>query len=459
MVSRRALLTGLGAAGLILPRAARALLFVGGATAAQRQALGFYLLSDYGAAQNLVMLTGCSMSSSSSPTVLTAPGASFTSADNGKVVCVGGAGASGAPLVTTISSASGTSATLAASCLTTVTNAVVHYGTDDTTPFQNALNAAVTAGYGTVVVNKGVMINGALQNTSTHNAQLVLAKNAVTNPVVTISIVGQNGPSNNVNSGTPTDVHYPAATGSIVFSPLQPASGGTVPPCLFSPYSAGSGTDFTNVFLRIEGLFFRSAYLTPNPLRLINAQWTAFCEINNVVCDVDASASQQDPTQPTGTTTGATFSGVGITLPDVNNGAFVKMSDCFTTGYEYGAQLSEHATVANYTSQFCRAGVNVKNCYQAIYCDRLSIFRCKYPIYADGVTNQGATKCPLLISEYNTEHAPAGKWYTTTNDVLDASNVISGKMLGYVVNTSFVGYDQASFSKSGGTGFTCTALF
>src|ERR1019366_4319541 len=75
-------------------------------------------------------------------TALTSATAGFAPADVGKLVCVAGAGAAGAVLVTTISAyVSSTAVTVAASAGTTVTGAAVTWGTDDTT----AINATVTA--------------------------------------------------------------------------------------------------------------------------------------------------------------------------------------------------------------------------------------------------------------------------------------------------------------------------
>jgi hypothetical protein len=69
-------------------------------------------------------------------------GAGLTSDDVGKVICVHGAGAAGVALVTTISAvASATSATLADAAATTVDNAYVVWGTDNTAAFNAAFEA------------------------------------------------------------------------------------------------------------------------------------------------------------------------------------------------------------------------------------------------------------------------------------------------------------------------------
>jgi len=94
---------------------------------------------DYGAAGDGRHSTDGSISSGNN--VLTSTALGFTSSDVGKSVCVDGAGASGAALVTTISSVSGSTATLAASASTTVSAALTTVYTDDTSAIQAAINS------------------------------------------------------------------------------------------------------------------------------------------------------------------------------------------------------------------------------------------------------------------------------------------------------------------------------
>jgi len=84
-----------------------------------------------------------------------------TSADAGKTISIPGAGTAGAALVTTISTVSGTTITLAANCLATIASATALYGTDDTTHFRNAITAAAAVS-GTVLVPTGNMLIASL---------------------------------------------------------------------------------------------------------------------------------------------------------------------------------------------------------------------------------------------------------------------------------------------------------
>lgn len=75
--------------------------------------------------------------------VLNVTGGVFSTNDIGKAIIVGGAGAAGAVLATTISGRnSSTQVTLTANASTTVTNQGITYGTDNSTALQSALDAA-----------------------------------------------------------------------------------------------------------------------------------------------------------------------------------------------------------------------------------------------------------------------------------------------------------------------------
>lgn len=80
----------------------------------------------------------------------------FVATDVGKTISVTGAGAAGAKLVTTIAGFTSTTVvTLTANAGTTVTGAASEFATDDTTAFQNAINAASSA-HGTAVIPPAV---------------------------------------------------------------------------------------------------------------------------------------------------------------------------------------------------------------------------------------------------------------------------------------------------------------
>jgi hypothetical protein len=109
-------------------------------------------LSDLGAVSDAVELRDVAMAASS--TTLTSASAAFAAADVGKPIVVGGAGASGAKLATTIATfVSATELTVADAAATAVSGAGAVYGTDCSTALQAGLEALASNKGGTLVVD------------------------------------------------------------------------------------------------------------------------------------------------------------------------------------------------------------------------------------------------------------------------------------------------------------------
>lgn len=105
----------------------------------------WYDVKAFGAVGNCKV--GSDGQTTASSTTLVSPSAPFTTADIGKVVQVQYAGASSAPLLTTIAGyVSATTVTMAAAASESATGQMFFWGTDDSTAFQNAINAGVAAG-------------------------------------------------------------------------------------------------------------------------------------------------------------------------------------------------------------------------------------------------------------------------------------------------------------------------
>ena len=432
-------------------RAQALLMFGGGATPSAQQALGIFDVKSYGGAVgDTIMLAAGSMSSVTNPTHFSDAGASFVSGDVGKVICVGGAGASGAPLVTTISSVtSGTAVVLGASCLTTVSGAITHYGTDDTTAIQNTINAAVAFGNGNGVAlfPLGIyMINGAFQNTSVQNSQLIIPTNAnPTSSYPSVVLMGyapatQGDPGPLVLNNT-----APKRTGAILFSPKN--GSGTHPALL----AAGGylTTTFNVTRVTIGNLTFRTAYQNPNPLSACNMSNAIACVMDDVCFDVDATSNQIANVAPVS-------GSVAYLSPCVNNGTINEFRGAgLAVGYDIGYSLGEHFSGEDIQAYFCTFAATVGDTVanEALHVSKLDIASCQKGVWLS------ASVCPLHVSSYIAEHnTSAGKWFSSSiEDVHDPGNKLTG-ILNYHIVVSNVGSDNSQFVKTGATGLTTTAI-
>lgn len=115
-----------------------------------RNTLPVYNVQAYGAAADCLTVTDGAITNGSA--VLTSASALFTSAHVGKTIVVAGAISGGLSLTTTIASRqSASQVTLTAGATATVTGASVAWGTDNTTAFQAAIDAAAALATGGIV--------------------------------------------------------------------------------------------------------------------------------------------------------------------------------------------------------------------------------------------------------------------------------------------------------------------
>ncbi len=130
----------------------------------------FNVKTDYAAKGNAKTVSDAAITSGLA--VLTSATAAFVAGDVGKRVSVAGAGAAGVTLETTIATfTTSTTVTTAVNAGTTVTNANMQFGTDDTAAVQNAINAAV--GIGVVYFPPGKYFTDALNLTGKNGVVLL----------------------------------------------------------------------------------------------------------------------------------------------------------------------------------------------------------------------------------------------------------------------------------------------
>ena len=308
--------------------------------------------------------------------------------------------------------------------------AAVDGTTNDTTAWQNAINAAATGGGGRVVCSKaGIsVISGALQDTSGANSQLTLPnENYGGVQAVTIVIEGPMPPSSVVAVGSTT----PAPTNQLVIkSTLATGSGGA----LLAGTGAAGAVSMTNVDLYLRNLTFRMpSNPTHTALNLLNV---ACVDLDNVIVDAGSYSVPSISAQMTSTS-------YGIKLPAVNNGAPAKLRRVDVVGFYNGISLSEHADGDYVAVWACKQAVVTTAGYHDSGFARLGVYHCQHGIVATG----GAL--PLTVGRYNIEHAASGTWAPVA-DIDDSSNYLSGSITWNVVKES-VGQDT-TFTVNGASG-------
>ncbi|WP_406161000.1 hypothetical protein [Streptomyces canus] len=400
----------------------------------------------YGAAGDGKVRTDGAMTSGSA--VLTcATSTPFTSADVGKKVMVKGAGATGVTTLTgTISTFTDSGhVTLSVNASTTVTNAVVMWATDDTTPIQNAINDAVTwaqanggAARVFIPVSTGFYgIGGALVTggTTKGNAQLTLPVIASTGRKVVLTIEGatngaalqhweqtvpQTAGSTLVSFGVHASVSAQNTSisangnGCVIGGPAQPGGYGVAPGV------------FSNMLITLKGINILTAY------SLYGLTYTAFDfsgVANAHVEDVAYGAAGVVPANDFASVNQfANGLSIGALLPaNGNNDYIVVRNVTCHGGYTYALYATEHATVVDSRILYSWAGLCVVGLYfgsvgatHAIKASQISVEACTHNVMIVGVGSGGVG--PFLdIDQLDTETSTPSFTDTTSGTGLAAA--------------------------------------
>lgn len=171
------------------------------------------------------------------------------------------------------------------------------------------------------------IVNGALQDTSRSNSQLVLPiLDTATDEQMTIVLRGEYAPP----AIPAISVAIPSPTAqSIIKGTLNSGTGALIGG--WGP--SGSSGDFTNVFLQMENLTVRmptNAVLTALDLRRV-----VCIDLDNVCVDTN----EYDVGAMTEPTTSTSF---GIRCPMNNNGAYTRLGAVNVVGFYKGFEYAEH---------------------------------------------------------------------------------------------------------------------
>jgi len=365
--------------------------------------------------------------------------ANFTAADIGKYIAVGGAGAAGAELITTISGfTNSTTVTLTASAGTTVTDARYRYGTNNTAAIQNAINSLADSSAGTLYFHPG--------------------KYFVTDPPVT-----------DVDGYNPNSVLY------IPHSPYAPSANqksirllGSTPPNLFIDFASGQAApDAGTVIMALRndsaasllgtvadtalyGIFnWRMCYLENLTLRTksddqvtdkkalmsgINFGRQNFVVMNNV--RVQTTSATENSVKPDSLS-------YGIYLPIVNNGGNNHVENVLVQGYGIGFKVSENTYGNKLTISSCNIALQIDSSLHALEFGRILTTWCPTKLKVTGTSY-------FSIKQYDIEHYSIGSYWF--NDVVDLDERLAYNSIGditYFIQLAYGGQSINTFTRTG----------
>lgn len=294
---------------------------------------------------------------------------------------------------------------------------VVDYGatgdgsTDDTTAIQDAIDAAEAAGGGVVYFPRGTyVVNGALQDTSRSNAQLLLPlRDYVDTEAITVVLRGEAPPSSVVSviGATPIQNNL-----SIIKGTLNAGTGALIG----AHGPVGTSGDFSNVHVAFRDL---TVQMPANPvLTAIDCSRVAQLTADGLI----VHCGEYDVTSISAQTTTTSY---GLRTPGNNNGALTNLGVVNIVGFYNGLEVAEHCVGVNVSIWACTQAAVFVASNHASFFSRLMTVHCKNGIVATGAHF-------TEISQFNVEHAASGTW-TPTYDVSDASNYLRGALRWHVV--------------------------
>jgi hypothetical protein len=290
-----------------------------------------------------------------------------TAVDGGKAVIVMGAGISGAPLLTTISTVTDSGhAVLAAAASTTVSGKGVIFGTDNTAAIKSAINAAFNYAqandlYGEIVfqplmyvVAGAATVGGGTLGNAIFPIPLV---NATTNPKVTLSYRGLMSDSSALLHWLQPNIQCNGAVLAVLR--LDGANSGTYgpPSVIGGPFQGYGGS--TSVFNNLQPVIDNLSVLLP-----FNSTFSGFDFFGSAEACVKTASVMPMATVASGTPWPQILTGnitnspqFGLRMPDVNNNDRCDVTSFSSEGQSYGIMVSEHSNVISVRSILCVIGI------------------------------------------------------------------------------------------------------
>jgi hypothetical protein len=319
------------------------------------------------------------------------------------------------------------------------------YTSDNSALLTSALATMAALGGGTLYVPAGrYKFSGALQNTGTDNAQVLIPTVADNTNQVAILIKGALPAPTAFNfTGS-----YPVqTTGYSTFESTMTGKSGTA--CFLGAADHGSTFQANNLTLRFENMIFAAPANPTFTMLDLRFQYGDGDIFKSVLVRAD-SVDLTNMTQPTATNS------YGVKMPGNNQSAWTNIHGLTVFGYYCGALWGENITGTGFRVWGCHTGIECVYTYHGSYMTDIGIYWCPYGIYG-GAGDIGG---PLSIQHWDIEHANGGgaAWQNCVADIYDPANYLHGKVYEYLSIEGNGGGNLHIFTKSGGTGFTCTEL-
>ncbi|MFE2324607.1 hypothetical protein ACFXD5_11930 [Streptomyces sp. NPDC059385] len=380
--------------------------------------------SAYGAVGNGQVVNDGAMTATSA--TLTSATANFQPGDVGKAISVKGAAVTGVTtLVTTISARiSATQVTLAAQAATTVTNAVVIWGTDDTAAIQAAVDAAeayLATGktYAQVYFPpRPYVVAGPLSAAKSGNGQIVFGPIPTSGVKRILEFRGEGDGAAAVRHWEQTVPQYAgscllslgvyASTSAQITSINNDGNPGVI-----SGPNEGSGYGVAAAFSNMQAVIKNLAILTAHSAYGLtygaaNLWGCANAHVENVGYGTAGTVASPS-TDYTSPGTFGTGLSVGFLLPAPGNNDHVVATNLSCGGgYTYALFLTEHAVVNRYMALYSWAGLCPVGSYagsvgsvHAMDVISASIEACINEVYVVGVGSEGVG--PAIYANVSTE--------------------------------------------------------
>ncbi len=304
----------------------------------------------------------------------------------------------------------------------------VHDGTTDDTPaIQDAIDACMAAGGGTVFFPPGIyQLDGALVSTSTYNSQLTIPQNAYSGSTPSVAIrllgMGPNVPASDAATGTAV----PSEGGAILRSSWNGTISGNPAILAAGLHDAMFGDASYNwVFLTLQDIQFR-AHSNPK-LTAVDMTAATGCRIKDVTFSTDvASGSATLPTNANAIALDMAR-GLNSQQPESLDGLMIE-------GYYIGVRPSEQAN-GDISVGRCTQGIVFRGQQGTPSFTRHGGFFSKITIYQcpRGIVFSGDQRW-INIGMVSIEHDPSP--FAAVYDIDDASNYGRG----------FIGWHTTDYS-------------